>query len=130
MEITQPVGDELRRTLESKFIQVLQLAPGFKSSSTPGKWAALLYAAIEPEIGLTMLPSTQDNTFCGPVADAPKDSVQVTRLKAVVEFCRYMICQVDPEERPNDFALEQWVSGWDKANNGDSARNLPHTEVE
>lgn len=130
MEANQPASADLRHTLESKFIEVLQLAPGFKSSASPAKWAALLYAAIEPELGLELLPVPQANHCSLPAAGAPSDSAQMIRLQAVTEFCSYMIGQVDPDERPNEFALEQWVSGWDKANNGDGARKLPQTEVE
>lgn len=130
MEATQPASANLRSTLESKFVEVLQLAPGFKSSAAPSKWAALLYAAIEPSLSLEAAPAAPGNHASVAAAGALSEDTQAIRLQAVTEFCSYMIGQIDPEQRPNEFALEQWVAGWDKAKNGDGARKLTPAEVE
>ncbi|WP_153785261.1 hypothetical protein [Pseudomonas sp. EMN2] len=130
MEANLPASADLRSTLESKFVEVLQLAPGFKSSAAPTKWAALLYAAIEPVLDFEVAPTAQGNPHLIAVAGALSEDTQAIRLQAVTEFCSYMIGQVDPDQRPNEFALEQWVAGWDKTNNGDGARKLPPAEVE
>lgn len=130
MEANQSASADLRCTLESKFVEVLQLAPGFKSSAAPAKWAALLYAAIEPVLGFEAAPAVQGKQTTPAIAGALNEGTQAIRLQAVTEFCSYMLGQVDPEQRPNEYALEQWVASWDKANNGDGARKLPPAEVE
>jgi hypothetical protein len=111
----------LRQQIEGKITETLQLLPGFKASATT-TWAKLIYAAIEPRLvggrealdtaapAITQQPRNQQARS----ADGEKQA----RLEAVMEFCNFMLAQDDGESRPNEHALEQLVTEWDKAHNG------------
>ncbi|MBF6615561.1 MAG: hypothetical protein ITG07_02430 [Candidimonas sp.] len=110
-------GDDespLRQQVETKIMQTLTLLPGFKQSMT-ATWAKLIYAAVEPWlIGGREVLSVVPQPEPAPRQQQSQGDAQV-RLDAVTEFCSYMLAQEDAESRPNEYALEQWVNDWAKA---------------
>lgn len=111
----------LRQQVEGKITETLQLLPGFKASATV-TWAKLLYAAMEPwlvggrEALTTAAPAIEPLQRTQPARSA--DGEKQNRLDAVMEFCNFMLAQEDGETLPNEHALQQWVTAWDKAHNG------------
>ena len=112
----------LRQQIEGKITETLQLLPGFKASATT-TWAKLLYAAIEPwliggrEALATAAPAIKPQQPRNQQARSA-DGEKQARLEGVMEFCNFMLAQDEGETRPNEHALEQLVTEWDKAHNG------------
>ncbi|MCF6783382.1 hypothetical protein [Stutzerimonas stutzeri] len=107
-------GSPLRQQVEAKITQTLALLPGFKQSMT-ATWAKLIYAAVEPWlIGGREVLSAVPQPASAPGQLQSQVDAQV-RLDAVTDFCSYMLAQEDAESRPNEYALEQWVNDWAKA---------------
>lgn len=115
----------LRQQIEGKISETLQMLPGFKAATT-GVWAKLLYAAVEPWLagGREVLVVESAPVPQRQQEARGADGEKQARLDAVTEFCNYMLGQGEGESMPNEHALEQLVTDWDKAHNG----ALPHDQ--